>query len=329
MYHQTLKEFSMNQKHITILERESIFKLLTLGYSWAKIAKELGRTRSTIGREIKRNTVDGEYSPFKAQLTYINRKKNCGAKNILDGSILLIDIQAKLEDAWTPEQIAGRSKLEGLYNISFKTIYRAIKANLLSDDAVELLPRKGKVKARGIKEKRGTIPDKKMIEERPQEANDRSIIGHYESDTIVGADHKGAIMTYVCRKTRFLIAELMPDRKAKTFNEATLENFKYIPKEYTKTFTSDNGKEFSGFKELEKELGINTYFANPYHSWERGTNENTNGLLRRFFPKGTDFLKLRKEEVNIAVQKINNRPRKCLDWKTPHEEFWGEVQCCI
>lgn len=314
----------MNQKHITILERESIFKLLTLGYSWAEIARQLGRNRSTIGREVKRNTIDGEYSPFKAQSIYNNRKKNCGAKNILDGSILLIDIQAKLEDAWTPEQIAGRSKLEGLYSISFKTIYRAIKDNLLSDDAVELLPRKGKVKPRGSKEKRGTIPDKKMIEERPQEADDRSEIGHYESDTIVGKDHKGAIMTYVCRKTRYLIAELMPDRKAKTFNAATLENFKYIPEKYIKTFTSDNGKEFSGFKELEKELGIKTYFANPYHSWERGTNENTNGLLRRFFPKGTEFLKLTKEEINKAVQKINNRPRKCLGWKTSYEEFWGE-----
>lgn len=126
------------------------------------------------------------------------------------------------------------------------------------------------------------------------------------------------------RKTRYLIAELMPDRKAKTFTEATLENFKYIPEEYIKTFTSDNGKEFSGFKELEKELGRKTYFASPYHSWERGTNENTNGLLRRFFPKGTEFLKLTKEEVNKAVQKINNRPRKCLGWKTPHEEFCGE-----
>lgn len=314
----------MNQKHITILERESIFKLLTLGYSWAEIARQLGRNRSTIGREVKRNTIDGEYSPFKAQSIYNNRKNKCGARNILDGSILLIDIQAKLEDAWTPEQIAGRSKLKGLYSISFKTIYRAIKDNLLSDDAVELLPRKGKVKPRGSKEKRGTIPDKKMIEERPQEADERSEIGHYESDTIVGKDHKGAIMTYVCRKTRYLIAELMPDRKAKTFNAATLENFKYIPEKYIKTFTSDNGKEFSGFKELEKELGIKTYFANPYHSWERGTNENTNGLLRRFFPKGTEFLKLTKEEVNKAVQKINNRPRKCLNWKTPHEEFWGE-----
>ncbi len=132
-----------------------------------------------------------------------------------------------------------------------------------------------------------------MISERPHEANNRSEIGHFESDTA----RKGAIMTYVCRKPRFLIAELMTDRKAATFNQVMIENFKYIPPEYVRTFTSDNGKEFSGFKELE----VESYFANPYHSWERGTNENTNGLLRRYFPKGTDFRNLTKEEVNQAA----------------------------
>ena len=314
----------MNHKHFTILERENILKFIAQDLSKAEIARRLKRHRSNIGREIKRNLIHGEYSPFKADRAYKKRKQKCGSKNILKNSVLLIDIQKKLEEGWTPEQISERAKLDKLYSVSFKTIYRAIKIGILPEGTVKLLPRKGKVRKNGVKEKRGNIPDKKMIEERQQEANERSEIGHYESDTIVGKDHKGAIMTYVCRKTRLLIAELMPDRKAKTFNNATLENFKYIPKELIKTFTSDNGKEFSGFKELEEKLGIKTYFANPYHSWERGTNENTNGLLRRFFPKGTEFLKLTKEEVNIAVQKINNRPRKCLNWKTPQEEFWGE-----
>ena len=224
----------MNQKHITILERESIFKFLTLGYSKAEIARKLKRPRSTVTREINRNTIEGEYSPFKAQIAYQKRKSNCGAKDKLLNNILLVDIQEKLELGWTPEQISERAKVNNKYKVSFKTIYRAIKNNLLSDDILEFLPRKGKVKPRNIKEKRGTIPDKKMIDERPSEADDRTEIGHYESDTIVGKDHKGAIMTYVCRKTRFLIAELMPNRKAGTFNEATIENFKYIPKEYIK-----------------------------------------------------------------------------------------------
>ncbi len=168
-----------------------------------------------------------------------------------------------------------------------------------------------------------------MITERPQEAKNKIEIGHFESDTIIGSVKQGAIMTYVCRNSRFLIAELMADIKAATFNQATIENFKYIPPEYVKTFISDNGKEFSGFKELEEKLEVDTYFANSDHSCERGTNENTNWLLRRYFPKGTDFRNLTKAEVNQAAYAINNRPRKCLNWKTPQEIFWGEIYCCI
>ena len=319
----------MSHKHFTILERESIFEFLTLGFSNTEIAKRLGKHRSSIGREIKRNTINGKYSPHKAQEKYKSRKKQCGAKRKLENNILLVYIQDKLENGWTPEQISGRSKLKKLFNISFKSIYNAINSGLLLPNTVELLPRKGKKRKNGSKETRGIIPDKKMITERPKEANNRSEIGHFESDTIIGSAKQGAIMTYVCRKSRFLIAELMADRKAATFNQETIENFKYIPPEYVRTFTSDNGKEFSGFKELEKKLEIDTYFANPYHSWERGTNENTNGLLRRYFPKGTDFRNLTKAEVNQAAYAINNRPRKCLNWKTPQEAFWGEIYCCI
>jgi IS30 family transposase len=311
----------MSHKHFTIEDRESIFKYLALGFKNIEIARRIGKDRSSVGREINRNSIDGEYRPNKAQILYSTRKKNCGASKKLENSILLLDIQDKLKEGWTPEQISGRAKDSGSFNISFKTIYLAIKKGLLLEDTVEFLPRKGKRKPNGTKETRGTIPDKKMIEERPKEADERSEIGHFESDTIIGGGKQGAIMTYVCRKSRFLIAELMKDRKANTFNQATIENFKYIPNELIKTFTSDNGKEFSKFKELEKELGVSCYFANPYHSWERGTNENTNGLLRRYFSKGTDFSKLTKEEVNKAVWSINNRPRKCLGFKTPLEIF--------
>lgn len=314
----------MRHKHFTIDERESILEYLTLGFSKSKIAKKLLRHRSSVGREIQRNTFEGKYSPHKAQSFYSQRKTKCGAKQKLKKSILLLDIQDKLEDGWTPEQISGRAKEDNSYNISFKTIYLAIKNGLLLENTVKLLPRKGKSKSNGTKETRGIIPNKKMIEERPKEADDRSEIGHFESDTIIGSGKQGAIMTYVCRKSRFLIAELMEDRKAATFNQATIESFKYIPSEVVKTFTSDNGKEFSRFKELEEKLEVSCYFANPYHSWERGTNENTNGLLRRYFPKGTDFKTLVKEEINKAVWAINNRPRKTLGFKTPLEVFRGE-----
>ncbi len=315
----------MSHKHFTIDERESILESLARGLMKSEIAKKLGRARSSVSREINRNSIEGKYSPYKAQKLYSERRKNCGAKNKLSNSILLADIQSKLEDGWTPEQISGRAKKDGSFDISFKTIYLAIKNRLLLENTVELLPRKGRRKPNGTKETRGTIPNKKMIEERPQEANERSEIGHFESDTIIGSGKQGAMMTHVCRKSRFLIAELMEDRKAATFNHATIESFKYLPKWAVKTFTSDNGKEFSKFKELEDELEVDFYFANPYHSWERGTNENTNGLLRRYFPKGTDFKTLSKEEVNKAVWAINNRPRKCLGYKTPLEVFRDEL----
>jgi len=314
----------MSHKHFTIDERESILEYLALGFSKSKIARKLGRHRSSIGREILRNTFDGKYRPHKAQSLYSERKKRCGAKKKLVNSILLLDIQDKLEAGWTPEQISGRAKLTNSFSISFKTVYSSINMGLLLPNTLELLPRKGRKRKNGTKETRGTIPNKKMIEERPKGANDRSEIGHFESDTIIGSGKQGAIMTYVCRKSRFLIAELMKDRKANTFNQATIESFKYIPSEVVKTFTSDNGKEFSKFKELEEELGVTCYFANPYHSWERGTNENTNGLIRRYFPKGTDFKTLTKEEVNKVVWAINNRPRKTLGFKTPLEIFRGE-----
>lgn len=316
----------MSQKHFSILERESILEFLTLGLSFAQIGKNLKRHRSNIGREVKRNSIDGKYSPYKAQKQYEVRKKNCGAVHILkDNDYALAYIKCKVKLGWTPEQISGRGKMLGILNISFKTIYNAIELGFVEEISPKDLPRKGRKKPNGVKETRGKIPNKKMIEERPKEADDRSEIGHFESDTIVGSGKQGAIMTYACRNSRFLIASLMPDRKAITFNESTIKSFKALPTAIAKTFTSDNGKEFSRFTELEKELNVKCYFANPYHSWERGTNENTNGLLRRYFPKGTNFKELTNEMIKNAVSAINNRPRKCLKYKTPQEVFWGEV----
>jgi len=166
----------MSHTHFTIEERECILEPLACGLKNSEIAKILGKHRSSIGREIKRNSFKGKYSPFKAQKLYSQRKKNCGAKKKLNNSILLIEIQHRLEEGWTPEQISGRAKKDGSYNISFKTIYTAIKNGLFLENTVKFLPRKGKKKSNGSKETRGTIPDKKMIEERPPEADTRAEI---------------------------------------------------------------------------------------------------------------------------------------------------------
>lgn len=317
----------MGYKQLTIEERESILKFTAMGFNQNMIAKELMRHKSTICRELKRNFRQSEYSPNLAQLLYKSRKKNCGNKNILAFNIDLNKrIRDMLKDDFSPEQIEGRLKLQNQPVVAFKTIYRSIKNGVLNVEAKVVLRRKGKSKKHGVKETRGVIPDKTMIDKRPIEANQRLEIGHFESDTVIGAGKKGAIVTYVDRKSRYLFADIMPDRKASTTNRATIEMFSAIPNNILKTFTSDNGKEFAKFKELEKQLNVKNYFANPYHSWERGTNENTNGLLRQYFPKGTYFSEITKKELKKIVTKLNNRPRKILGYKTPSEVFWSEIK---
>lgn len=315
----------MEYNHFTIEERESILSFSAQGFSQAEMARKLNRNRSSIKRELDRNTVNGKYSPSLAQSMYSDRKTKCGAKNILEcDEALKSEIKENLEAKLSPEAISGRMKLENKNTVSFSTIYRGIKTGIIGVTEKEVLVRKGKVKPRNTEEKRGKIVDRKVIEDRPVEANERSEIGHFELDTVIGKGKQGAILTCVDRNSRYLIGSLMEDRKSLTLSNALIEDFLKIPLDKRKTFTSDNGKEFSRFKEYEEALGMPNYFANPYHSWERGTNEQTNGILRRHFPKGTDFSKLTESEVDEVIMLINLMPKKCLGWLTPFEVFWGE-----
>lgn len=321
----------MSHTHFTIEERENILKYITQEISINQIAILLGRNKSSISRELKRNMVNGFYSPSRAQNSYNNNKARCGRRNILENNSKLKEAIAEgLKEDWSPEQIAGRFKREKRFDISFKTIYRAIDLGLLDVSKKDVLRRKGKSKKHGIIETRGKIPNKKMIDERPFSPDDRSEIGHFESDTVIGAGRKGAIATHVDRKSRYLLASIMPNRKSDIFSDYTVKMFSNIPKFVIKTFTCDNGKEFAKFKEIEDKLESLVYFANPYHSWERGTNENTNGLLRQYFPKGYNFENITQEDLDIAIHKINHRPRKVLGFRTAHEVFWNEINkgCC-
>ena len=164
------------------------------------------------------------------------------------------------------------------------------------------------------------------ISERPNEANNRERIGDWESDTVYGAIGKGFLSTNVDRKSRFLVAALLEERTSNTFNVETIQAFKKIGNIPTHSFTFDNGSEFAMYKEFEKSLQTTAYFADPHSPWQRGTNENTNGVLRFFFPKGTNFLNVTPEYLDFVVDLINNRPRKCLGWLSPAEVFFRE--CC-
>ena len=205
--------------------------------------------------------------------------------------------------------------------IGFKTIYRWLYQKIIAKGNVNRLRRKGK--SLKPKETRGKFNIGKSIKDRPKEVRKRETIGHWELDTVVSSrgKSKACLSTFVERKSRFLIAQVMENRKSSTFNFHCFTAFKDIPTNLIKTFTVDRGKEFAGYVDIENTLNIDVYFADAYASWQRGTNENTNGLLREFYPKKFDFSSINQKELDNIVTIINNRPRKCLGYKTPAEVF--------
>lgn len=315
----------MNYKHITINERCCIASFLDLGWSIRKIAKHLDRNASTISREIKRNSVNGKYLAHIANDNYVSNRLLCGAKGKLNNSKLIEYVENGLNKTWSPEQIAGRLRLDYQDNssmkISFKTIYRWIYKKIIVKGNISKLRRKGK--SLKPKETRGKFNIGKSIKDRPKDVRKREIVGHWELDTVVSSrgKSKACLSTFVERKSRYLIAQVMDNRKSTTFNLHCFKAFELISSKLIKTFTVDRGKEFAGYNEIEKTLNIDVYFADPYASWQRGTNENTNGLLREFYPKKFDFATITQNDLDIMVNIINNRPRKCLEYKTPAEVF--------
>ncbi len=315
----------MNYKHITTNERCCIANFLSLGLSLRKIAKHLNRNVSTISREVKRNSTNGKYLAHIACENYAKNRKNCGAKGKSSNPTLIKYIEDGLEKTWSPEQIAGRLRLDyqddKSMKIGFKTIYRWLYQKIIAKGNVNRLRRKGK--SLKPKETRGKFNIGKSIKDRPKEVRKRETIGHWELDTVVSSrgKSKACLSTFVERKSRFLIAQVMENRKSSTFNFHCFTAFKDIPTNLIKTFTVDRGKEFAGYVDIENTLNIDVYFADAYASWQRWTNENTNGLLREFYPKKFDFSSINQKELDNIVTIINNRPRKCLGYKTPAEVF--------
>lgn len=306
----------MSHKHLTPKERESILFFLAQNCTITEIADMLGRNKSTISREVKRNSIDNRYSPHEAQKLYKNRRKRCAPKIKLMDSQLASAVAERLKLSWSPEQIVGRDKL----NVSVPTIYRAFKSGLLSQKIKIHLRRKGKpYRQRGVQERRGRLTECLSIEQRPVEVLERGRVGDWELDTVLGKQGTGGMVTSVDRKSRFLLAGKI---KTKAAEEVTAVLNSTLAGKPVHTLTTDNGKEFAGHKTVSATLGVPMYFAHPHSPWERGTNENTNGLLREFLPKGLDFRKVSDEDILRAVDLINNRPRKCLCFKTPAEVFY-------
>ncbi|MEK4228523.1 IS30 family transposase [Solibacillus sp. FSL H8-0538] len=298
----------MSYKHLTISERVKIETLLELGYPIREIAKQLNRQPSTISRELKRHA---NCTAEEAQARYQANKLNCGAKSKLTTK-LKEAVQEKLGETWSPEQIVGR-----LYRgkLSFKTIYRWIYQGLLE---VPLTVLRQKGKRQKPRETRGRFNIGTPISKRPKEVRKRETFGHWELDTVVSGrgQAKGCVATFIERKTRWYKGILIADRSAKSMESAAKLLHQQLPKGAIQTATTDRGKEFSCYNVLEKELNIQVYFADAYSSWQRGSNENGNGLLREFFPKKTNFDNVAPDEMKQALDLINKRPRKCLNWKT-------------
>lgn len=311
----------MNYTHITTFERGRIQELSNLGLSHNQIARQLGRHRSTIDREINRNSANGIYIGETAHLGYLNRQQNSHYKGKCTEDLVNL-IAEKLMATWSPEQIACTAALG---KITTKTIYNWIYKGILPKCSEKNLRHKGKLRH---KDKRGIFSMGTPIKKRPKEILQRTTFGHWELDTVVSSrgKAKGCFATFIERKTRLYTAIPMKDRTSESMEEAITKLYKILPHGSFKTATCDRGKEFACAKRIEQKLGIEIYFADAYSAWQRGSNENANGLLREFYPKKTNLGNVAQQELTENLMLINARPRKCLGWKSSAEAFLNEVE---
>lgn len=317
----------MPYTHLTSFERGMLEFLYRAHCSMHFIANELGRSVSTISRELKRNVnARGKYHAVQAQQRYIEERRKCVKPCKLDADSELRDYVERTldEEQWSPEQIANRMRNEHPWSHTMQVCYETIYTFIYRDkrkggDLFKHLRQAHRTRRRrgNSKGKRGQIKDRVNIILRPKGANNRSRNGHWEGDTMIGKNHQGGLVTLNERRLGFLLAAPIANRKAETVNRAIIECFFRIPPRLRRTLTLDNGLEFAGFKDIEKALGLDIYFADPYSPWQRGSNENLNGLIRQYLPKGSDLTTLTQLHLNTITQKINNRPRKRLNYQTP------------
>jgi len=317
----------MRKKQLTLKERYHISTLLKRGWSQKYIAESIGVHPSTICREIKRNcdedTDEYEYSFAHSKSQQRQQSKR---KYTVFTSKIKTYIKSKLKEDWSPEQIAGRMKLDIGMHICHETIYRYIYHNKSKGGRLYkyLRHKNKKYHSRSNNyQRRGTIIDRISIDKRPKVVEYKNRIGDFEIDTVIGRHHVGALVTVVDRKSKFTLIKNVTSKRAQEVTKALI-NMLLPLKPITKTITSDNGKEFAYHKEISKTLDTDFYFAHPYSSWERGLNEHTNGLIRQYLPKKTDFTQVSKEEIITIQDKLNHRPRKVLEYRTPYEVFFKE-----
>ena len=326
--------------HLSISEREKIIVLRTEGKSIRRIAAEIARSVSTVSREIKRNgRSDQSYSAVEAQRKYLHRRKKCRRhKLLLNASLKETVMRLFLEEQWSPEQIANRLAYENnALQISYATIYRAVYAGMFDTPqqrrskgnrgAIRNLRHRGKTRRRkGTEETPGKIVISNRIQERPKQADSRKVIGHWEADTLAGKTGSACLVTITDRCSRYLLAGKVGKRYSALVAEKMISLLSVLPRKKRRTITTDRGKEFSKHTSVTKALGgVQFYFPDPHAPWQRGTNENTNGLLREYLPKSFDIALSSEDDIAKFIRTLNFRPRKCLGWKTPYKVFFNKA----
>jgi IS30 family transposase len=316
---------------LTSEERYVIYHLRLFKLSVREIARRLKRSHSTISREVRRN------GPERPEWVYWHedahrRALQRRAKPRHQRKYALTALRRSVEDGlrreWSPQAVAGRLRRthpgELAQHVSTETIYRWIYRDAAQGGSLFTLLRHAHRRRRRQHRYgagRGLLVGRVSIHDRADCVARRERYGDWEGDTVEGRKGSGHIATHVERKSRYLMAAKLTDKSAAVTAKAVTATYRRIPKGLRKTLTLDNGKEFARFKQIERDTGLQIYFADPYAAWQRGANENTNGLLRQYFPKGADFTNITDESLAQVVKKLNHRPRKCLDFQTPHEVF--------
>lgn len=307
---------------LTEEQRYQIYEYRTQGISQADIAEKIGVHKSTVSRELKRNTGLRGYRPRQAQQLSDNRKARRSKARIPKQHWKRVEVLVREE--WSPEQISEWLLLNENIQVSHEWIYLYIYQDMSDggDLYKHLRCQKKRRKRYGSYSYRGQLKNRVSIDERPLVVDLKNRIGDWEADTVAGQQTGPRLVTLVERKSRFTLVGLAKDKSSESVTRAITDMLKGYHAA-VKTITYDNGKEFAGHEEVAELSDSKAYFAHPYSSWERGLNENTNGLLRQYFPKGSDFTNLTAKEVEIVMEKLNNRPRKCLGFRTPNQVFLG------
>ena len=317
----------MSYHQLTQTNRIEIATLFRTGLSYRAIAKHIGCSHTTVSRELRRHSWNNpsgyDARQAKLQLRATRLQANQHKRKLPVNRQLVTLVTAKLQDNWSPEQIAGwLRRTKALLRVSAQTIYdwlyvyaRHLLRHLHCQKGKYRRTREGTLR----KAFRNKQKESRRITQRPKYIEKRMRYGHWEGDTVVGKGHSGCIATFVERKSGYLLAVKIERGTAQNFEQAAKQSFSVIAAPYCKTLTLDNGTEMSNYQAIERHTKLQIYFANPYHSWERGTNENTNGLLRFYFPKKMSFAHLTQAMLDEAVKQLNTRPRKRLGYRTPEQ----------